>query len=880
MRRTTIFGTVVVALTAGVGVAATPASAATTELFVNNQVACSDAGTGSQAQPFCTLAAASAVVTGGQTVQVKGTYRERLTIARSGAPGSPITFRNVVAEPNGTFVLSGPDAGITIAGQHDVSVTGVSLDGDLTGPTVVVTNSTRIALERLRILQVGLVTVPGIRLAGVTDSTIVRPVVSGSVAPAVSLDAATSRVTMTGATIGSSLGRTGAVEILGSHNAVLRSTVYRSTGVGIAIGPGATDTVVAGNASSASQTFGIENAGATGTAIVNNTVSGNCGSGIRVSGGSTGVSVQNNDVKLSGSASPLCGTVTVEKFDIGVRDAAVSGTTVDYNTVRSQPGNVPYAWGAASGTLAEFRTVSGQGGHDANGEDPAANIDSANSAAPGWPATDRVGRFPEDDPGTADTGAGPVPYADRGATERTLGPVSRLTVTSQLGNAQVTADASASTPGWVPIASYTFDFGDGATVTQTGPVATHTYAQRVYHPVKVRVTDTNGLIQDAFADYDPRDAYVPVGPVRILDTREAIGTPGRTPVPAGGTVTLPVAGRAGVPAEGVTSVTMNVTVTEPTGDGFLTVYPSGEQVPTASNLNWTRGLTVPNLVVMRVVDGKVNFSHSGAGTVHLVADLVGYHTGGVGSSFLPVGPVRALDTREAIGTPGRTPVAPGGTLTLPVAGRTGIPATGVTAVTMNVTVTEPTSAGFLTVYPNGRALPNASNLNWTAGQTVPNLVVVPVIDGKVNFRNSGPGTVHVVADVVGYHTTEAGSLFKPWTPLRILDTRTRLGTSDPTPTPVGPGATIDLRYPVLIPGDAASVVLNVTVTEPTSEGFLTVYGDFGQPLPNASNLNWRRGQTVPNLVVVRVNGANSTIRIFNSGPGTVHVVADLVGVYY
>ncbi|GAA1072777.1 hypothetical protein GCM10009665_79210 [Kitasatospora nipponensis] len=69
---------------------------------------------------------------------------------------------------------------------------------------------------------------------------------------------------------------------------------------------------------------------------------------------------------------------------------------------------------------------------------------------------------------------------------------------------------------------------------------------------------------------------------------------------------------------------------------------------------------------------------------------------------------------------------------------------------MNVTVTEPTAAGFLTVYPAGSPRPVASNLNWTAGQTVPNQVVVPVRDDKVLFYNGSGGTVHLVVDLFGY----------------------------------------------------------------------------------------------------------------------------------
>ena len=73
---------------------------------------------------------------------------------------------------------------------------------------------------------------------------------------------------------------------------------------------------------------------------------------------------------------------------------------------------------------------------------------------------------------------------------------------------------------------------------------------------------------------------------------------------------------------------------------------------------------------------------------------------------------------------------------------------------MNVTITEPSAPSYLTVYPAGEARPTASNLNFVAGQTVPNLVVVKLgPGGKVNFYNAG-GSTHVVADVVGWYNTE------------------------------------------------------------------------------------------------------------------------------
>ncbi|KJY24303.1 right-handed parallel beta-helix repeat-containing protein, partial [Streptomyces sp. NRRL S-495] len=121
------------------------------------------------------------------------------------------------------------------------------------------------------------------------------------------------------------------------------------------------------------------------------------------------------------------------------------------------------------------------------------------------------------------------------------------------------------------------------------------------------------------------------------------------------------------------------------------------------------------------------------GTGHGTRDRGAQEFLGVGSAYTPAGPVRLLDTRSAIGVPSAQAVPAGGTLDLAVTGVAGVPATGVTAVTMTVTATEPTRDGDLTVYPHGQDRPGASTLNWVAGRTVPNQVTVPVKDGKVSF---------------------------------------------------------------------------------------------------------------------------------------------------
>ena len=154
----------------------------------------------------------------------------------------------------------------------------------------------------------------------------------------------------------------------------------------------------------------------------------------------------------------------------------------------------------------------------------------------------------------------------------------------------------------------------------------------------------------------------------------------------------------------------------------------------------------------------------------------------VPGGYHPLPPTRILDTRTGNGAP-IAPIGGQSTLTVQVSGRGGIPATGVSAVVLNVTVTN-TSAngGFLIVYPTEDPKPLASNLNWNRGQTVPNLLEVGLgYSGQLNIYN-GAGSADVIFDVAGYVPAITGTpgpdgLYNPVVPSRILDTRTGNGGS-------------------------------------------------------------------------------------------------------
>ena len=142
---------------------------------------------------------------------------------------------------------------------------------------------------------------------------------------------------------------------------------------------------------------------------------------------------------------------------------------------------------------------------------------------------------------------------------------------------------------------------------------------------------TSGLVNPA----DPTGDFTPLTPARILDTRD--GTGGHSgPLGSGASFDVQITGQGGVPASGVAAVVLNVTVTQPTEPGYLTIWPTGVQRPVISNLNFVAGQTVPNAVTVAVSPaGKVSV-YNLTGSTHVVFDVVGYYANADGSTRQPV----------------------------------------------------------------------------------------------------------------------------------------------------------------------------------------------------------------------------------------------------
>jgi hypothetical protein len=836
-------------LTAAVAAPAGASATSAAFLYVQNTSdTCTDSGSGTAAAPFCTIQAAANVVAPGQTVLIVNSfesYSQGVTVTTSGTPSAPITF---AAASGQYYVYPGQVPAFTLNGVSNIVISGLDGNG------VLISGSSDITLENSR----------------------VDPPATG---PAVHITGASSNVDVVRDRISSAFGDPSAD--------------------GVLVDGGSTGTVIATDY--VHGTLAVD--AASGTEVAGNTVlgAGSC-LGVLITGGSASTSVENTVVSGLGSEGATCSSPGAEDLLVSADSAAT--TTAKYNVLSTDDGaTVPYSWSGTTYTdQSTFQSSTGQGGQDSLPQtvDDTTNavptdsplIDSADADAPGETTTDVYGNPRADDAGVANTGTGSG-YYDRGALEYqeyTSSSMVMVPVKAQGAYAEVDLKGVP----WGTSVTETFDWGDG-TPKDTGTsdpsnfdlstdfgnyfAGEHLYAKQGTFTVTETLTDAAGTTTLTGTITTTGSTYQAVAPTRVLDTRYGTGTGGvKTPVPANGNIAFSVTGGvAGAPAaSSITAVVLNVTVTAPTAGGHITAYPDGTTLPNSSNLNFSKGETVPNLVTVKVgADGKVVLNNASPGTAHLVADVEGYYVGSMaGGGYTWVTPKRLLDTRTGTGVGGSAkPVAANGTVRLKVASLGSVPASGVTAVVLNVTVTAPTGGGYVTVYPGGSALPNASNLNFSAGETVPNLVTVPLgADGTVSLTNRSGGTTHLIADVFGYYKVGSGHVFAPVDPTRVLDTRTGAGQeSQAHRVAANSNQPLFAEGGSFITGEA--FVLNVTVVGPQAGGNIAAYQD-GTTLPTTSNLNFAAGETVPNMVI-----CPEPVTFHNYSNGTLDLVADEAGYF-
>ncbi|GAA2138307.1 hypothetical protein GCM10009760_19510 [Kitasatospora kazusensis] len=890
---------------------------------------CTDSGTGTQQQPFCTIQAAADAAQPGQTVQVAPRiYNQQVTLTHSGTQDKPITFRGSSMSASGIMPRlyrsgPGPLGGFVLNGVHDVVLSGFAVQ--TLGEAVKLNGTSRVTLD-------------GNYLWGGSSG---------------SPDA-------------------GAVHLTGSSSAttISRNLIRTNAVDSVLLEPGTSGAVVTGNAIENWSGAGIQATDAPGTVVTGNTVSTNCGSAVSLLGASAHSVAENNVLAPTPylAQTMICDRITPR---LVVAAASTSGTTVDYNVTEPLKSQPAYSWaGTDVATAADLaKAAPGQAVHEITGDphysggsqsddlklaEGSPAIDSADAGAPGELPTDLLGLQPIDDPSTSNTGTG-AGIRDRGAYE--LSTTSRqLGLSTSVGRVPtgVPVTFTVQDPGsWSPVVGYRFDFGDGTDpVTADSTSVQHTYTAAGSYTVSVVAVQQNGETTQAAtvgevasapgplvpvlqvgaldgalrysaadnstspwsitqASYDFGDGSTPgtdnqhsyhhdgdytvtmtvqdaggrtattsqllhvayaastfhaMTPTRVLDTRQAPAVIGPD-----GSLTVPLLSRMGfglptLPFEQTpTAVVLNVTAVSHNSSGYLTVYPAGGDRPKTSNVNFTANQAVPNLVTVPV-GYTGDVSVYTHGSTDVVVDILGYY-----SSVTQVGDkFGTLPPVRLLDTRSGSPLGAGGETTIAVRGQHGV-SDYADAVVLNVTATDGDSGGYFTAYPSGTTRPGTSNLNFAAHQTVANQVIVPIgADGKIKLYNRS-GNTHAVVDLFGYYSPVgispgAESLFVPSTPTRLVDTR--------PDSPLGPKGVLAVAAGA--PAEATAAVVNLTATGATASGYLTAWAD-GQAQPGTSNLNFAPGGTVPNHVTTPL-GIDGKFDVYNSS-GSTQVVADLFGYF-
>lgn len=312
-------------------------------------------------------------------------------------------------------------------------------------------------------------------------------------------------------------------------------------------------------------------------------------------------------------------------------------------------------------------------------------------------------------------------------------------------------------------------------------------------------------------------------PCRLADVRESTGFERVD----GQIVRVDVTDRCGVPAA-ATAVALTVTVdnTSTPGPGFVSIWPEGAPMPTASIVNYRAREIRANATIVRVgIGGAIDlYAQNGA---PLIVDVTGWFVASDATSagrFVPITPARAIDTREA---PRARPLVAGETIN--VALPPGVPPDA-TAVALTVTLTESTAAGFFTVFPAGTTRPLASTINADGrDQTRAAGAVVAVTPSGLDVYSLAGG--HVIVDVTGWFTgpsaaiDDDGLFVAEQAPRRLTDTRGG--------DPVWAGGAVEIAS---VAANAAALALNVTIVNPIRPGFLTAF-PARQDRPPTSTVN-------------------------------------------
>ena len=388
--------------------------------------------------------------------------------------------------------------------------------------------------------------------------------------------------------------------------------------------------------------------------------------------------------------------------------------------------------------------------------------------------------------------------------------------------------------------------------------------------------------------------YHPISPARVLDSRPTsgvvtnVGLAGK--FKSGWVRTFHVANAryvgggsaVAVPAN-ATAVTGNLTIVNETASGTVALGPVATAKGQPDTIDFVKGdVRANNVTVGLAAGGLLQAVYRGAGgsTADVIFDVTGYFThDSSGATYHALSPGRILDTR---------PTGGGGVVNIGLTGKfkskvvrsfsvIGAPGlgwsspqvpAGATAVTGNVTVTNATSNGYVSVGPTMVPVPSTSTVNVAANVNRANGVTVALHAGKLQavWVGTTGSSADVIFDVTGYFTADqTGLVYTPVYPGRYLNSSTGVGLSGGFVS--GTSRSLTVGGLGQVPGTAAGISGNLSLVKPPSAGWAQVAPAIATT-PSTSAVNAVVGQTVANGFDVLLSGSHKVSLIWVGKAGS------------
>lgn len=385
--------------------------------------------------------------------------------------------------------------------------------------------------------------------------------------------------------------------------------------------------------------------------------------------------------------------------------------------------------------------------------------------------------------------------------------------------------------------------------------------------------------------------YFPVTAVKALDTRDGTGGVPVAPLAANSTVIVPVTGIGAIPGDGVTDVYAVITAINPTQPGALEDYNTDSSNPGIWTVPFAAGqqASVSDLVEVSG-SGDISVTNASSGTTDVEVTVLGwvqnnYYQAGAGDRYAAVPYAGILDTRSGLGAP-EAQVPAGGSLTVQVTGRGGVPA-GAAGVAIYLGAANGGRSGWISALPAGATDPALPVTSYTEGATVRDLYIGALSSsGQLTLVNHGSAPVDMTGAVQGYLVgpsgAQAGDTYSDVTPVRIADTRDGTGGVVAAPVPAGASITVQSTGVAGVPSARVpSVVQTVAASSPTSAGFLSVY-PAGTADPDNAAVNFSANDGQDNdLTASLVSAVSPTGQetITNHSSGMVNIIVSIRGYY-